>query len=42
MVDVDYKSMYKLLMPFYTWPSSHSETVKEILGILLLERKVKG
>ena len=42
MVDVDHHSIYQSLMPFYSWPASHSESVKEVLHMLQLEKKVKG
>ena len=29
-------------MPFYMWPSSHSDTVKTILNMVGTEKKVKG
>jgi hypothetical protein len=41
-VDVDHSGIYKILGPFYMWPAYHAETVKNMLDMLQLEKKVKG
>ena len=40
--EVDYIKVHQTLMPFYMWPSSHSDTVKTMLNIVEAEKKVKG